>query len=310
MSDEESKVILLGGSSFLGLQSAQTLFYYFNIICTYNQSPCAKFYPEFDWFQINFLEEDNKIEKNLLRLIERTTANYIVNFAGISKPNDAKSNPKVSKKINESVNKIITKSCAETDTIPIFISSDHVFNGEEGPYSELDEPNPLKNSIYGQQKYNAEKIYQEMENYAIIRLSTTLGINLYFQKQNIYEKALSKLEKGEKITGAGNKIRTASHCFNVPFVINKIIEAFEEKRIEKGIFHVPGQLLSEYELLQQIARTNNFNTSLIEEITIDNDNYSYPLKLGLKSEQTQKVLHGKYLSLKEALELLNFDYQQ
>lgn len=309
MSDEENTVILLGGSSFLGLQTAQTLFYYFDIICTYYQSPCPKFFPEFNWFQINYLDEQEKIKKSLERLIERTTATYIVNFAGITTPLQAKQNPELSKKINEDINRIIAETCGETDTIPIFISSDHVFNGEKGPYSETDKPKPLKNSVYGNQKYNAERKYQELETFAIIRISTTLGINLNFQKQNIYEKVVSKLENGEKIAGATNKIRTASHCYNVAFLINKIIENFEQKNIDKGIFHVPGELLSEYELLKKIASTHNFDETLVKEIIIDNDSESYPLKLGLKSDETQKILGGKFLNLDESMSLLHFDYQ-
>ena len=308
MSDEENTVILLGGSSFLGLQTAQTLYYYFDIICTYHQSPCPKFFPEFNWFQINYLDEQEKIKKNLERLIERTTANYIVNFASISTPLEAKQKLDISKKVNENVNHIIAETSTETDTIPIFISSDHVFDGSKGPYSEKDKPKPLKNSIYGNQKLQSEKIYQKLENYAIIRISTTLGTNLNFQKQNIYQKTISKLEKREKIVGASNKLRTVSHCYNVPFLINKIIENFEQKNIEKGIFHVPGELLSEFDLLKKIATTHNFDDSLVEEKVIDDDNESYPIKLGLKSTETQKILGGKYLNLEEDMNLLCFEY--
>ena len=306
---EENTVLLLGGSSFLGLQTAQTLFYYYNIICTYNQSIAPKFFPEFNWFQLNFLENKDFIRLNLDRLIEKTTATYLVNFAGISSPLQSKNDTKKSLKINESINSTITEVCEETDTIPIFISSDHVFDGQNGPYSEKDLPNPLKHSIYGQQKYHAEQMYQELENYAIIRISTTLGLNFRFQKQNIYEKTVSNLSKGKKMQGASNKLRTATHCYNVPFLINKIIESFEEKSIEKGIFHVPGFLISEYQLIKRIAETHNFDISLIEETTIDDDNESYPLKLGLESAKTLEILKGKYLSFEDGLSLLNFEYK-
>ena len=84
-----------------------------------------------------------------------------------------------------------------------------------------------------------------------------------FQKQNIYQKTISKLEKREKIVGASNKLRTVSHCYNVPFLINKIIENFVQKNIEKGIFHEPGALLSEFDLLNKIATRKNFDDSLV-----------------------------------------------
>ena len=308
MSVDEDTVLLLGGSSFLGLQTAQTLFYNYDIICTYNQSIAPKFFPEFNWFQLDFLSKNDNIRLNLKRLIEKTNATFLVNFAGITTPLKAKSDPVVSKKLNESVNEIIANICAETDTIPIFISSDHVFNGEKGPYTEDILPNPLKNSIYGQQKMHAEQFYQQNENYAILRVSATLGINLHFQKENIYEKAVTNLTNGNKITGAENKIRTVSHCYNVAFLINKIIEAFNEKKIESGIFHVPGELISEYQLLLRIAETFDFDKSLIEKTEIDNDGESYPLQLGLDCKQTIHRLQGKFLTLAETLHLLHFDF--
>ena len=308
MSVDEDTILLLGGSSFLGLQTAQTLFYYFDIVCTYNQSIVPKFFPEFNWFQLNFSSKNESIKTNLKRLIEKTNTTFLVNFAGITTPLKAKNEQNLSQKINVLANQLIAQVCAETDTIPIFISTDHVFSGEEGPYSEEFDPNPLKNSVYGQQKKLAEKIYQQIENYAIIRVSTTLGLNLEFQKQNIYQKAVSNLSTGKKIAGAGNKIRTASHCYNVPFLINKIVEAFNEKRIENGIFHVPGELLTEYELLLKIADTFDFERSLIEKTQIDNNNDSYPLRLGLDSSKTIQKLHGKFLTLDESLKLLKFDF--
>lgn len=309
MSEEEDTLLLLGGSSFLGLQTAQTLYYYFDIICTYNQSMAPRFFPEFNWYQLNFLENNQSIQLNLRRLIDKTNATFLINFASISTPLEAKKDQKKSKKINDSINSIIADICKDTDTIPIFISSDHVFSGKQGPYKEDDVPEPLKNSIYGHQKLRAESYYHKLENYAILRSSTTLGNSLHFQNQNFYSQALGKLAFGLPVTGASNKIRTATHCYNVAFLINKIIEAFNEKRIETGIYHVPGELQSEYQTLLKIAETHNFDPSLIEEIQIDTDNDSYPLNLGLDSEQTIKTVQGKYLTLEEGLKLLNFDFQ-
>lgn len=309
MSVDEDTVLFLGGSSFLGLQTAQTLYYYFNIICTYNQSIAPKFFPEFNWFQLNFLENNDSLRLNLRRLIDKTNATFLINFTGVSSPLEAKIDRNKSKKVNDTANSIIAEICGDTDTIPIFISSDHVFNGLSGPYSEKETPEPIKNSVYGHQKLQAEQYYEKLENYAIVRISTTLGLNFHFQRPNFYSKAITKLSIGEPIIGATNKIRTITHCYNVAFLINKIIEAFNEKKIENGIYHVPGTLQSEYQTLLNIAESHHFDTSLVEKTQIDTDGDSYPLKLGLKSKQTVNKIQGKYLSLQEGLHLLNFEFQ-
>jgi dTDP-4-dehydrorhamnose reductase len=303
-------ILLLGGSSFLGLQTAQTLFYYFDITCTYFRSKAHIFFPEFNWFQVNFLEQNKeKLKASLERLIEKSNCKYLVNFVAVSSPLEAKNDRKTSKIINVDANKLIVEVCERLKIIPIFLSSDHVFNGENGPYSEIEIPNPLKNSVYGNQKAKAEKIYQKLEKYAIIRISTTLGTNLHFQNQNIYEKTLEHLTNNKKILGATNKIRSASHCYNVAFLINKIIESFELEKITREIFHLPGEIISEYELMKKIAKTHKLDQSLVVESTIDNDNYSYPLSLGLKSDETVALVQGRFLNLDECLKLLYGEFE-
>ena len=154
-------------------------------------------------------------------------------------------------------------------------------------------------------------MYQKQEKYAILRVSTTIGSNFHFQKPNLYVKTLGTLQQKIKkeIHGATNKIRTATHCWNVAFAINKIIEGFDQERIERGIFHVPGELISEYELLKKIASTNNLDPDLIKGLEISEDDESYPLKLGLESKQTISTLKGRYLTLEEGLYQLNYENQ-
>ena len=307
--DNDTAILILGGSGFLGLQTAQTLFYFYDVNSSYKESIAPIFYPEYNWTRLNFLES-NLFEKNLLNIISRFDIKYVINFGAISSPMQTKESPIESYQVNVQSNKIITKICNEKKIFPIFISSDHVFNGLEGPYAEESLTNPLVNSIYGKQKAEAERIYQNEENYAILRLSTTLGINHHFQKKNFYGKILSALKNGKEINSASNKLRTPTHYFNIPFMINKIIEKHSQGLISNGIFHIPGEFISEYHLAIKIAESHDLDTSLIRETIIDQDNDSYPLKLGLKSEKTLKILQGRYLSLSEGLKLLYDDFTQ
>ncbi|MFA6618317.1 MAG: SDR family oxidoreductase [Candidatus Neomarinimicrobiota bacterium] len=56
----------------------------------------------------------------------------------------------------------------------VFISSDYIFDGKNGPYDEEAEPNPL--SVYGRHKLLAEKLVKEhCENYLILRITNVYG---------------------------------------------------------------------------------------------------------------------------------------
>ena len=59
-------------------------------------------------------------------------------------------------------------TCAKIDAHLIQISTDFIFNGENGPYTEEDNPNPL--SYYGISKLRSEQLLQ----------SHTVNINNFF----------------------------------------------------------------------------------------------------------------------------------
>ena len=61
------------------------------------------------------------------------------------------------------------------EIIPIFFSSESVFDGKKGYYKENDKTKPQ--SIYGKSKLEAEKIVSKLKNYLIIRTS-------FFSKKN------------------------------------------------------------------------------------------------------------------------------
>ena len=59
--------------------------------------------------------------------------------------------------------------CKKNNVRFIYISTDYVFDGNKGNYSENDKPNPR--STYGKSKLSAENIVKTLNNYLIIRTS-------------------------------------------------------------------------------------------------------------------------------------------
>lgn len=55
----------------------------------------------------------------------------------------------------------------------VYISTDYVFDGENGPYTELAETNPI--NIYGQHKLLAEQCIQQLASSLIIRVTNVFG---------------------------------------------------------------------------------------------------------------------------------------
>ena len=72
------------------------------------------------------------------------------------------------KTINVHAVSYLADACLSCDAHLIHISTDFIFDGEDGPYKEDDKPNPL--SYYGLSKLKSEQLlYKHNCNWTILR---------------------------------------------------------------------------------------------------------------------------------------------
>ena len=306
--DEGDKsVLFLGGSSFSGLSSANMLDYFYDITLTYYKSQIPAYSPEFFWIYCDL--SSIQFELHLRKMIKHITPHFIVNFASVASPAEAKKFPSLSYQLNVIPNKIIIKICKEFDIYPILISTDHVFDGITGRFSEKTLLNPIRGMVYGEQKATAESYFLplvEVHRAAIIRMSTALGVSAPYQRLNIYSKVAQALINNQSISGAIDKYRTPFHIYNLGFLLNYIMSDRARSRSStentSNIFHIPGEYLSEYDLFIEIAKSLDADPSLIKPYEMSKTVKNYPLNAGL----TTKKDVVRYLTLKEGLYQLNY----
>jgi dTDP-4-dehydrorhamnose reductase len=89
----------------------------------------------------------------------------------------------------------------------IHLSTDFIFDGEEGPYNEEAKANPV--SIYGHSKWNAEKIVQQSKiNWSIVRTIIVYGITDNMSRSNIVLWAKQNLESHKEISVVDDQFRS------------------------------------------------------------------------------------------------------
>ena len=300
--NRDTPLVFLGGSSFVGLHVAQTLFYFYDIYCSYNKSQAPVFYPEFLWKKLDFINQ-KLLRRELKRLLTKSKAKFVVNFVGDTVPNYTMNNSKSAFQLNVGANKTIIEVCNELEIFPILISSDKVFSGDDGPYSEDSHPNP-KESTLGEYKYLAEQLYnQEAEDYAILRLSSILGISLHFQPLSIYPKIMFAIKNKKQIQASTNHFFSPSHVFNVAFFLHKLVDKVSQEPLDDHIFHIPGKFMSEFELMVEVSKSHGLLDTEINEIIIPykSENNS---RFGLTSSKTKEVVDARYLTFQEGLKVL------
>ena len=113
---------------------------------------------------LNFKQIDNFLKKNKIKTL--------VHMAALSRPMKIhKENINKSIEINIIGTANIVRACKNNNTKLIFFSTNYVYPGKKGPYSENDNLNPINN--YGWSKLGGESAVHMYKNALILRLCMT-----------------------------------------------------------------------------------------------------------------------------------------
>tara|TARA_B110000008_G_C16970350_1_gene563683 strand:- start:2821 stop:3735 length:915 start_codon:yes stop_codon:yes gene_type:complete len=154
---------------------------------------------------------------------------HVIIAAGMVRFDKILEQPKEARNINVNCTKRLIQEIVEKGLIPVFISSESVFDGYSGNYNESDEPNPIHE--YGWHKYSIEKFIKKItNNYLIIRLSKVY--DSFVDGKTLITDWLTKISMNQDIVCANDHVFTPIHIDDVIVYIEKLIKinAF-------GIFH-------------------------------------------------------------------------
>ncbi len=141
----------------------------------------------------------------------------------------------------------------------IHFSTDYIFDGAKGPYSEYDMPNPV--SYYGKSKLAADNaILGEAHNYSIIRTNVVYGPSTT-GKNDFVRWVMESLMSEKKIRLINGQFCNPTFTDDIAYGVLKIIE-----KNAKGIYNFAGaDYLNRYQCGLVIAKAINIDPKLIEE---------------------------------------------
>lgn len=127
----------------------------------------------------------------------------------------------------------------------IYISTDYIFDGKDGPYDEYDLPNPI--GVYGMSKLAGELVVKKLRNSLIIR-TTVLFDNW---SSNFVTNVAGLLQAGEEIKLPDRLFGSPTY---VPHLAKGILSAVDYT----GIINIAGnRIISRYEMGIEIAKYLN-----------------------------------------------------
>lgn len=184
----------------------------------------------------------------------------------------------------------------------VHISTDFVFDGEEGPYRESDLPKPV--NYYGESKLRAEQLIRQTGgDHAILRTILLYGVTPAMSRSNIMLWVKKSLE-------AGKDIRVVNDQFRSPTLAEDLATASisAARGQQQGIFHVSGaEYLGVHEIAYRVADFWQLDKSLISETDSRSlkQRAKRPPRTGFVIDKAREELDYAPHSLEEGLTLLD-----
>lgn len=197
----------------------------------------------------------------LAELIQNFTPTHIVHTAAISSVEACEADPEQCTQVNVEAPRRLAEIAKKAGIHFTFLSTDFVFDGKNGPYTETDSPQPC--NAYGQSKWDAEQaILAVNDQAAILRTILVYGLINDPSRSNLVLWAKGKLEKQEPIQVVADQWR-------MPTWVEDLASAclLTAEKQARGIYHISSsKLYSILELVQQVATYWNLDQKLITAI--------------------------------------------
>ena len=212
---------------------------------------------DFEYQSIDITKKELLIEKTV-----QINPDFIINTAAMTNV-DACENDRIGCfDLNVNVVQNLTDICSEINAHLIHLSTDFIFDGEKGNYTETDAPNPL--SYYGETKLLSEEILEKSTiNFTILRTILVYGLVNDMSRSNIILWVKDMLENKKEITIVDDQFRTPTFVEDLALACKISVD-----KKATGVFNISSnQLLSIFEIAQEIADVFDLGKSLIKPIS-------------------------------------------
>jgi dTDP-4-dehydrorhamnose reductase len=204
--------------------------------------------------------------------------------------------------LNVEAVRYLADACVKVDAHLIQISTDFIFDGENGPYKEKDKPNPL--SYYGLSKLKSEQLLQEHAvKWTVLRTIIVFGVGENLSKGNIVLWAKGALAKGDPLNIIDDQFRAPTLAEDLADIC---ILAAKKKAF--GIFNASGKdIMSIYEIVERIAKHYGNSTENLNKISTATlkQKAGRPPKTGFILDKSRKELGYNPHSFEECLTIID-----
>ena len=255
----------------------------------------------------SYFNVDITHESAVVQIIAAQKPEVVINTAAMTNVDLCEDEKKACDALNVDAVKYLADACEKIDAHLIQISTDFIFDGEDGPYSEEDEPNPL--SYYGLSKLKSEQVLEAHSvKWTILRTIIVFGVGENLSKGNIVLWAKGALAKGDPLNIIDDQFRAPTLAEDLADIC---ILAAKKKAF--GIFNASGKdIMSIYEIVERIAKHYGNTTENLNKISTAtlNQTAGRPPRTGFILDKSRKELGYNPHSFEECLTIIDQQLKQ
>lgn len=286
------KLLVTGGNGLLGQHIVSLAQRRFQVFATDLMDG-----PLFDHALAGYSPVDLTNERAVMALFERLRPDAVIHTAAMTNVDDCENRRDLAWRVNVEATRFIATACAGHESQLVHLSTDYVFDGSNGPYSEEDTPHPI--SYYGESKLESERIVQELLPDAAIARTMVLFGTAHQVRLNFVNWIIERLGQGMPVTVVNDQYGNPTWAGDLAEMTLALLETEAQ-----GLFNTAGpDWVHRHALALMVAKVFELDVALIKET----DSASFqqtaqrPLQSGLKIDKIIRQTGFQPRSLKEAL---------
>jgi dTDP-4-dehydrorhamnose reductase len=236
----------------------------------------------FEYVEADLLREPDK----LVDAIESVRPEGVINAAAMTDVDPCEKSPRDAWVLNAQLVEVAAMACVGVGARLTTLSTDYVFDGVKGGYSEDDAPNPR--SVYARTKRAGEEAALILaEDVAVCRTALVYS-GRPGAKQTFPLTVLEGLRTGREVKAFTDQIGSPTLADNAAEMVIGV-----HRSGERGIFHCAGATqISRLEFCRTLARKLGADEKLIVPVALAELKLpaARPLKCGLRVEKVRRLL--------------------
>ncbi len=248
------RILISGASGLLGLNLALEACGEHEVYGVVNHHKLYQ--PPFTVLQCDLTSDQTRRQ-----ILEQVSPHWVIHCAALADLEVCEANPPLAKKLNTDLPAKLAEDVSKGGACLLHVSTDAVFDGLRGDYTEDDQPHPL--SVYAQTKLAGEQaVFAAHPDPLVVRVNF-YGWSLS-GKRSLAEFFFNNLQTGKETPGFHD-------VYFCPLLANDLAQIlFRMMELNlSGLYHVVApQPISKYEFGIQLAQAFGFDPSLIRPVSV------------------------------------------